>query len=85
MQNFTNAILYGERLIAPGLEGIYGLTISNAAYMSDWLDRWIEFPMDEDLYSQMLKEMQLKEETLNKGNSNDQPDGEYNQRWKVRW
>ena len=85
LQNFTNAILYGERLIAPGLEGIYGLTISNAAYMSDWLDRWIDFPMDEDLYSQMLKEMQLKEETLNKGNSNDQPDGEYNQRWKVRW
>ena len=43
----------------------------------DWLDRWIEFPMDEDLYSWMLKDA-IKEETLNKCNSNDQPDGEYN-------
>ncbi len=38
LQNFTDAILYNKDLLAPGYEGINGLTISNAAYMSDWLD-----------------------------------------------
>lgn len=50
MQNFTRAILYGEPLLAPGLEGINGLQISNAAYLSSWLDKTIELPVDPDLY-----------------------------------
>lgn len=45
LQNFTNAILYGEELLAPGYEGINGLNISNAIHLSDWtasrrLCRW---------------------------------------------
>ncbi len=36
LQNFTNAILSGEPLLAPGYDGIKELTISNAAYLSSW-------------------------------------------------
>lgn len=50
MLNFTRAILYGEELLAPGYEGINGLQISNAAYLSSWLDKDIEIPVDPELY-----------------------------------
>ena len=48
--NFVNAILYNEPLIAPGLEGIYGLTISNAMHLSAWTDAWADIPFDEELF-----------------------------------
>ncbi len=48
--NFVNAILKGEELIAPGMEGIYGLTISNAMHLSQWTDSWVDIPFDEDLF-----------------------------------
>lgn len=50
LQNFTNAVLYGEELIAPGAEGIRGLTISNAIHLSGFTGDWVELPIDEDLY-----------------------------------
>lgn len=87
LQNFANAILHGEALLSPGIEGIYGLTLSNAAYMSDWLDTWINLPMDEQLYNQMLIEKQLSEKGILKGNTKapEKLKGEYSDRWKVRW
>ena len=56
MNAFAAHILRGEPLIAEGKEGINGLTISNAAFLSSWLDKTIELPMDEELYYEMLKE-----------------------------
>ena len=35
-KNFANAVLNGTELLAPGEEGIYGLTISNAIHLSGW-------------------------------------------------
>lgn len=79
--------MYGEELLAPGSEGIYGLTISNAAYMSDWLDTWVSLPLDDKLFSQMLSEMQLKEKEVHIKNteSKESVKGEYEERWQVRW
>lgn len=54
--NFVDAILNGTPLIAPGEEGIRGLTISNAAYLSTWTDGWVDLPLDEDLFCEMLQE-----------------------------
>ncbi|NLO08876.1 MAG: Gfo/Idh/MocA family oxidoreductase [Clostridiales bacterium] len=87
LQNFTNAILHGEALLSPGTQGIYGLTISNAAYMSDWLDRWIDLPMDEYLFNQMLNEKQSQEESkiIKNTESSEKLEGEYSERWQVRW
>lgn len=47
---FAAHILHGAPLIADGAEGINGLTIANAAFLSSWLDSWVELPIDEDLY-----------------------------------
>ena len=56
MQNFVDAILKGTKLLAPGLEGIHGLQISNAMYLSSWIDDWVEIPVDENLFYENLKE-----------------------------
>lgn len=55
-RNFTAAILHGEPLIAPGIEGIRGLTLSNAMHLSTWTDDWVELPFDEQRYYQLLQE-----------------------------
>lgn len=47
---FAAAILRGEPLVARGEEGIRGLSISNAAHLSSWLDKMVELPVDEDVY-----------------------------------
>ena len=56
LQNFVNHILHGEELISNGYEGINGLTISNAAFLSDWTNSEITLPMDEDLFYELLQE-----------------------------
>lgn len=56
MNAFAAHILRGEALVAGGEEGINGLTISNAAFLSSWLDKEIVLPIDEDLYYAKLQE-----------------------------
>ena len=48
------AILRGETLFAPGADGINGLTLANAMYLSDWLGKTIDIPFDEDVYYEEL-------------------------------
>ncbi len=50
MNAFAAHILHGTPLVAEGKEGINGLTICNAAYLSAWLNKDIELPLDEELY-----------------------------------
>jgi len=50
LKNFTNAILKGSELLAPGEEGVRGLTISNAIHYSAWTGKWADinnFPHEE--------------------------------------
>ena len=54
-QNWINAINFGEELISPGVEGINSLNISNAIYLSSWLDKRVGLPADENLYFNELK------------------------------
>jgi len=55
--NFCDAILKGTPLLAPGEEGIKGLSISNAIHMSSWCGgSWVDIPCDEDLFCERLKE-----------------------------
>ncbi len=55
LQNFTNAVLNGEKLIAPGIEGVNGLTISNAIHLSGWTGQQVSLPIDENLYYNELQ------------------------------
>lgn len=55
-QNWTRAILHGDKLLAPGQEGIHSLTLSNAMLLSAWTDQWVDLPMDDDKFYDLLKE-----------------------------
>jgi predicted dehydrogenase len=63
--NWVSAILDGTELLAPGIEGINGLQISNAMHLSSWTDRWVDIPVDEDLFYKKLKE-KIDTSTYNK-------------------
>ncbi|HEX3043642.1 MAG TPA: Gfo/Idh/MocA family oxidoreductase [Bacillota bacterium] len=54
--NWVAAILHGAPLLAPGVEGIKALEISNAMYLSAWTDNWVELPIDEEVYYVKLQE-----------------------------
>ena len=49
-------MLCGEPLIAPGLDGIRGLTLSNAMHLSTWTDDWVELPLNEKQYLRLLQQ-----------------------------
>lgn len=56
INDFCSAVLHGTPLLAPGEEGINGLTISNAIHMSSFQGKAVELPLDEDLFYELLKE-----------------------------
>lgn len=54
LRAFAAHILKGEPLVASGVEGINGLTLANAMYLSSWLDKDVDLPLDEDLFLEEL-------------------------------
>lgn len=56
LRAFAGAVLRGEKLVADGVEGIRGLTLSNAMHLSSWLNKTVEIPFDEDLFLQELNQ-----------------------------
>lgn len=86
LQNFTNAILYGEELLSPGVEGINGLTISNAIHLSDWTNSVITLPLDEELFiSELKKRIQSSKKKKEVESKIVDIDGTYNDRWDIKW
>jgi predicted dehydrogenase len=57
VQNFVNAILDGEALIAPGKEGIHSVELANVMLFSSLLGRTVELPMDSAAYESKLNEL----------------------------
>ncbi len=85
LQNFTNAILKGEELLSPGVEGINELTISNAAYLSQWKGNIpVEIPFNGEEFD-MLLEAKKQNNKSNGGKTQSEFSKEYNTRWNVRW
>ena len=54
--DYINAVQNGTSLLAPGEEGINGLTISNAIHLSSWTGGTVKLPLDEDLFIELLQE-----------------------------
>jgi len=70
MNNFADAVLKGTELLAPGEEGIKGLTISNAIHLSAWTGETIDihnFP--DDKFYDLLQE-KIKNSTMVKKSAN---------------
>lgn len=56
-KNFANAILNGEKLIAPAEEGIHSVELANAMLYSSLTDSTIELPLDGQAYEAKLLEL----------------------------
>lgn len=61
INNFISNILFGTPLIAPGEEGIRGLTISNAIHLSGWTGEKVALPINEDKYIEELEKRKAEE------------------------
>ncbi len=57
VQNFVNAILDGEPLIAPGGEGIHSVELANAMVYSSLLGQTVELPLDGAAWEKTLNRL----------------------------
>lgn len=84
IQNFANAILHGEKMISPGIDGLNELTLSNAAYLSQWTGNSpVALPLDNGKFDAMLKER--ADNSLTHEELASIPEGAYQDRWQTRW
>ncbi len=68
MQNFVNAILDGEKLIAPGVDGIHSVELANAMVFSSLTKETVELPMSsaawEAKLNQLIAESKLEKKVM---------------------
>lgn len=84
LQNFTNAILFGEPLLSPGSDGIQELSISNAAYLSSWSgNKPVRLPLDCEAFDRKLEQLQNMSRDTDDSRSRFNTD--YIDRWQVQW
>lgn len=61
LKNFADAVLKGERLIAPGTESANVLELINGAYLSAWEEKKLRLPVDMERYQALLHEKEAGE------------------------
>jgi len=66
MQNFVNAILDGESLIAPGEQGIHSVELANVILYSSLLGETVELPMNSAAYEKKLNQLIAASKTQKK-------------------
>jgi len=59
-RNFCRAILYGEELISPGVEGMWSLELANAMILSSYRGKTVKVPVNRGEYEELLEELQAK-------------------------
>lgn len=85
LQNFANAVLKGEELLSPGYDGINEITISNAAYLSQWSgNKEIKIPFEPQEFDRLLAEKAANSH-YKSIIGNKTAKGEYSKRWQVNW
>lgn len=85
LNDFAQAIRTGKPLLAPGVEGVHELTLSNAAYLSQWLGNVsVSLPFDTELFDRLLRE-RAEQSVYKPREAQGRPEGEYSERWQVRW
>jgi hypothetical protein len=66
-QNFVNAILDGQPLIAPGEEGVHSVELANAMVYSSLLGQTVELPMSGAVWEKKLQELIAESKVEKKG------------------
>lgn len=85
LQNMANAILKGEPLISPAVEGINELSISNAAYLSFWKGNIpVKLPLDSEEFDKYFHE-KVKNSNMKEAIYKESGNEQYSQRWQVKW
>ena len=85
LQNFADAILRGEKLISPGEDGVNELTLSNAAYLSQWLGNDpVPIPFDAEKFDALLAEKAAGSK-YQAGRRSGEVNDQYSERWQVNW
>jgi predicted dehydrogenase len=57
LRNFTNAVLRGEKLIAPAREGIHSVELGNAILLSSLIGKTVEVPISGAAYERQLRKL----------------------------
>lgn len=84
LQNFADAVLNGATLIAPGEEALHELELSNAAYLSSWLDKKVTLPIcDEEFLFEL--DQRVQGSVLHTTPDIMEKSGEYFERWNTKW
>ena len=85
LQNFANAIIKGENLLSPGIEGVNELMISNAAYLSSWQgNKEISLPLNCEEFDKELEKL-IATSNCKKPKTASTISSSYNKRWQVNW
>ena len=71
LNNFANAVLGTEPLFVKGEEGIKSVQMMNAMLLSQWLEKTVELPIDDDLYLEELNR-RIAESTIVKKEAPDE-------------
>ena len=66
IENFCNAILKGDALIAPATEGIRGLELGNAMLLSGLKKKPVELPMDAQEFAKIMDKLIAKSRYVKK-------------------
>ncbi|HOP11850.1 MAG TPA: Gfo/Idh/MocA family oxidoreductase [Oscillospiraceae bacterium] len=69
LTDFASAILNGTPLLAPGIEGIRGLSISNSIHLSAWTGEWVEPEHIDEKRFEMLLAEKINDSTVTKDSS----------------
>jgi len=83
LQNFADAVSVGAPLLAPGTDGIFELTLSNAAYLSAWEGKEVALPFDPAAFDEKLAALAKTSKHRNDGTA--EQNGTYSPRWQVNW
>ncbi len=57
IRNFARSILYGEKLIAPGKEGLNSVEFINACILSGKKNKVVEVPVNREEYDELMEEL----------------------------
>ncbi len=86
LKNFANAILYGEKLIAPASEAINQVILTNCAYLSSWKKQWVDVPsFNEKEYFKLLKKKIASSKIKNVEKSENLFEKSYKRKWTTNW
>jgi hypothetical protein len=84
-QNFSDAMRFGKELLSPGTDGIYELSLSNAAYLSSAKGNApVSLPVDGAEFDALLEKL-IEDSALKDGTPDKMYNTQYHERWQIRW